>query len=295
MVCFHRKVEEILDQRRRKGALQYLVRWKGFNELYDSWEPSEALSHCANAIKAFVDSKKKSTKSRSRSRSRGRSSRQSKSKSRSRSRGRQTSSRSRSRSASRKTQAATKVTRGKSSSEVKVAKSESSEVKVAKSEAKASRSRVEIVSQKTSAKESEGVVEKKSEVVTKKIETVQTTPVRPQTATMTTRSRLAVKQVQNDEQPVTKKLTQANENETWMWWFADHAVLALFIIVSIIALSFTVESLSEVREKLVPDFTVLQHRLGESYSHLAEAMSGIFSSGGDNPAAKEPPAAKSSM
>ena len=76
----------------------------------------------------------------------------------------------------------------------------------------------------------------------KSVETVKSAPVKSteSTTTMTTRSRLAVRQVEND-QVAAKKSVPEKEKETWVWFVADHAVLILFILVSIIALSFTVE------------------------------------------------------
>ena len=87
------------------------MRWKGFNELFDSWEPAANLVGCAKALKAWETKKKRLSKSRSRSRGRppkleARSKSRSKSKSRSRSRARklktEASQRSRSRSLCKK-------------------------------------------------------------------------------------------------------------------------------------------------------------------------------------------------
>ena len=50
-----RQVGEILEQRKQKGVLEYLVRWQGFSDLYDSWEPAAGLAHCKNAIKGFME------------------------------------------------------------------------------------------------------------------------------------------------------------------------------------------------------------------------------------------------
>ncbi|KAK7114080.1 chromo domain-containing protein cec-1-like [Littorina saxatilis] len=296
------EVEEILEQRRRKGVLEYLVRWQGFNELYNSWEPVASLTHCKEAVKRFLAENKRS-RSKSRSRSRGRPASQSRSKSRSTSRGRgrppkspatPAKSRSRSRSASRKTpkSAATASARTsrKTTSEVTVTKKEASPAKEEKkgrparsgtpskvAETKASPSRSDLVSQRSSTRVG-GILERKSEVSTRSIETIRSTPVTKESEIMTTRSRMTVRQVENDEKPAPKKSSTNGEGETWVWWCADHAVLILFIIISIIALSFTIESFSGVRDKLVPDFSVLRQRLAESYEHSVEAVSHGFNS-----------------
>ena len=61
-------------------------------------------------------------------------------------------------------------------------------------------------------------------------------------ATVTTRSRLAVRQVDNDQKPGGPKSAAGGEGkEVWLWWFADHAILILFVLVSLVALSFTIE------------------------------------------------------
>ena len=50
------EVEEILDERVRKGKTEYYVRWKGFNEAYDTWEPEE---HMRNAREEIANYKQK--------------------------------------------------------------------------------------------------------------------------------------------------------------------------------------------------------------------------------------------
>jgi hypothetical protein len=47
------EVEAIHGGRTRKGAKQYLVRWKGYTPENDTWEPEENLANAKDAIKAF--------------------------------------------------------------------------------------------------------------------------------------------------------------------------------------------------------------------------------------------------
>lgn len=54
------EVEAIMDSKTVKGKTRYLIRWKGWDESDDTWEPEETLS-CPDLIKAF---KKKGPKSK---------------------------------------------------------------------------------------------------------------------------------------------------------------------------------------------------------------------------------------
>jgi Chromo (CHRromatin Organisation MOdifier) domain len=49
------EVENVLASQRqgRWKRLQYLIRWKGFSEAHDSWEPPENLENAHEAIKDF--------------------------------------------------------------------------------------------------------------------------------------------------------------------------------------------------------------------------------------------------
>uniref|UniRef100_A0A0W0GER4 Putative reverse transcriptase-rnase h-integrase n=1 Tax=Moniliophthora roreri TaxID=221103 RepID=A0A0W0GER4_MONRR len=46
-------VEEILDSRVYRKKLQYLVRWEGYSEEEDSWEPAENMEHAKAKVKSF--------------------------------------------------------------------------------------------------------------------------------------------------------------------------------------------------------------------------------------------------
>ena len=46
------EVEQIMRVRRRCNQLQYLIRWKGFSDAHDSWEPAKHL-HAEQLIRDF--------------------------------------------------------------------------------------------------------------------------------------------------------------------------------------------------------------------------------------------------
>ena len=47
------EVDRILDSRRYRNQLQYLVRWKGYGEGKDSWEPAKNLDNAPEAVADF--------------------------------------------------------------------------------------------------------------------------------------------------------------------------------------------------------------------------------------------------
>jgi hypothetical protein len=47
------EVSEVLNARLRRGALQFLVRWKGFTPDHDSWEPEENLARAPKLVEEF--------------------------------------------------------------------------------------------------------------------------------------------------------------------------------------------------------------------------------------------------
>lgn len=50
ILCF--KVEKVIDSKRIKGKLHYLIRWKGYSADNDTWEPENTLS-CPELINKF--------------------------------------------------------------------------------------------------------------------------------------------------------------------------------------------------------------------------------------------------
>lgn len=54
-------MESILEEKRIKGVRHYLIRWKGYTEESDTWEPEDTLD-CADLIKEFKSKNKKKKK-----------------------------------------------------------------------------------------------------------------------------------------------------------------------------------------------------------------------------------------
>jgi hypothetical protein len=47
------EVEKILGARKRKGIRQYLVKWKGYLENYNQWEPEENLGNAEELVREY--------------------------------------------------------------------------------------------------------------------------------------------------------------------------------------------------------------------------------------------------
>jgi len=47
------EVEEILDSRRRRNKLEYLVYWRGYDISERTWEPSRNLANASAKVKVF--------------------------------------------------------------------------------------------------------------------------------------------------------------------------------------------------------------------------------------------------
>lgn len=47
-------MEKVIDSKKIKGKLHYLIRWKGYSADSDTWEPENTLS-CQELINKFID------------------------------------------------------------------------------------------------------------------------------------------------------------------------------------------------------------------------------------------------
>ena len=47
------EVEQILDSRKYRNQLQYLVKWQGYDHGHNSWEPMANLTHCSELLRTF--------------------------------------------------------------------------------------------------------------------------------------------------------------------------------------------------------------------------------------------------
>ncbi|WOL05501.1 hypothetical protein Cni_G14230 [Canna indica] len=64
------EIEDIRKKRVRKGQIQYLIKWRGWPETANTWEPLENIQSCADIIEAFEE-RSRSPRSRKRKRRHG--------------------------------------------------------------------------------------------------------------------------------------------------------------------------------------------------------------------------------
>ena len=50
------EVEKILGKRTKNGQLQYLLRWKGYNESWDTWTPASDFENMDELVQEFESS-----------------------------------------------------------------------------------------------------------------------------------------------------------------------------------------------------------------------------------------------
>ncbi|WCJ27677.1 Chromo domain-containing protein LHP1 [Euphorbia peplus] len=65
------EIEAIRRKRSRKGQLQYLIKWRGWPETSNTWEPLENLMSCSDVIDAFEESLRSGKSARKRKRKHG--------------------------------------------------------------------------------------------------------------------------------------------------------------------------------------------------------------------------------
>ncbi|XP_055955550.1 chromodomain Y-like protein [Patella vulgata] len=231
------EVKEIIKQREKKGIIEYLVRWDGFGEEEDSWEPSKSLVNCVDQIKTFVqaqDANKMEQKSAAKSRSKGRA--------RSRSRGR---SRSRARSKSNTRKSKTKKSSSRSSKTTAAVVVSSDEEDLIVTPKRQTR-RTEVVT-RTKTNNFPGRMETSASLM--KVTTDEDDPEITKTTTVL-RERREVEMVENHKTLISSIKGGESEEPNFvvkMWNYADTAVLILFICISVFLLSFVLEKYIDPR------------------------------------------------
>jgi len=50
------EVEKILDSRQRHGKNEYLIRWKGYTQGDDTWEPEDNLQNAGKKLQEYLQS-----------------------------------------------------------------------------------------------------------------------------------------------------------------------------------------------------------------------------------------------
>jgi len=267
-------VDQILDQRKRKGIVEYLVQWKGESDkdpAASTWEPAESIAaDCTKAVKSFLKSK---SKKRSLSKSRK-------------------SSRSRSRSVSRGRKAADKVTptrrSTRSSSRGRATKIPVSEKKAA--QLKASEEPTEIVKEVEVTKQTEAssstvfasvsqttTTIKQSESMSeeKKTEVQSEGPGRVlRSSTMATREKLEVQRVHNEQRPMHK---DDDKPRSAIWKVADYVVIVMFALSVVAALFLFLEKfidLENFKRQAFPNVDILRSRLTDAVYSVFELLQG---------------------
>ena len=54
------EVERILDRRISRGKVEYLVKWRNYDNASNSWEPRSNLTNCQELLREFEDSRRPS-------------------------------------------------------------------------------------------------------------------------------------------------------------------------------------------------------------------------------------------
>ncbi|RUS76298.1 hypothetical protein EGW08_015944 [Elysia chlorotica] len=260
-------VESILEQRKRKGNLEYLVRWKGAGDGSDSWEPAKTIAaDCAQLVQAFLNKAKTPKARRSTSRSRK------VSRSRSRSSSRSRRSRSANKTPSKSPSQTRSSSRGRSKKEEN--KTEASE----DTSKKAAELKDTVVSNSTASVSAVSKTLEESNTSEKITETQAATLTHQRvlrSSTMDARKELEVQRVHNDQRPIRE---DDSKPRSAIWKVADYAVIVLFVVSLVAAFILFLEKifdLEDFKKQAYPNLGVLKARLLSAQQRLVDlAQSG---------------------